>query len=196
MDKAMIIVNPSSGKEEALDHVKRIEEILEEKGYQTKVVQTEKELDATKYCQDACKDEFRLVVSMGGDGTLHETINGMVDQDHRPLLGIIPLGTVNDFARALDIPLHIEEAIEVLRSDRTKQVDIGKFNEDYFVNIVAAGAIAEAVYDVSPDLKTKFGPFAYIVEGVKTLTANSSYPLRIDYDNKAWEGEALLFSLH
>ncbi|WP_079477138.1 diacylglycerol/lipid kinase family protein [Halobacillus salinus] len=193
MKRAMLIVNPSSGKEEALDYVEKIEKILAEKSYQVKVAQTEKELDATKYCQSACKDEFDLVVSMGGDGTLNETINGMVDQEHRPLLAIIPLGTVNDFARALNIPLEPEEAVETLYSDQIKDVDIGRFNDRYFVNIFAVGAVAEATYEVSPDQKTKFGSFAYVMEGFKTLTAHRSYPLRIEHDNGVWEGDSFLF---
>lgn len=193
MKKAMLIVNPSSGKEEALEHVERIENILADKGYNVNVAQTEKELDATIYCQNACKDEFDLVVSLGGDGTLHETINGMVDQKHRPMLGIIPLGTVNDFARALDIPLDVEKAIDILKSDRSKEVDIGRFNDQYFVNIVAAGAIAEATYEVKPEQKTKFGPLAYLMEGMKTISNNSSYPIRMEYDGKVWEGDSFLF---
>ncbi|RWZ52303.1 diacylglycerol kinase family lipid kinase [Halobacillus fulvus] len=193
MKKAMLIVNPSSGKEEALDHVERIQSILEDKDYNVEIAQTEKELDATKFCQDACHNEFDLVVSLGGDGTLNETINGMVDQEHRPTLGIIPLGTVNDFARALNIPLNPEQAIERLRSDETKFVDIGKFNDRYFVNIVAVGALAEATYEVTPEQKTKFGPLAYVMEGFRTLTSNTSYPLKLEYDDNVWEGDSFLF---
>ncbi|MBH0231607.1 diacylglycerol/lipid kinase family protein [Halobacillus yeomjeoni] len=193
MKKAMIIVNPSSGREEAVNYIDRIEEILKEKSYDVIVSMTEKELDATRFCQDACKQEFDLVVSLGGDGTLNETINGMVDQEHRPVLAIIPLGTVNDFARALQIPLDPEEAVEFLRSDRTKSVDIGKFNDRYFVNIVAVGSVAEATYEVTPEQKTKFGPLAYVMEGFKTLKAKRSYPLRIEYEDKAWEGDSFLF---
>ena len=191
--KAMIIANPSSGKEEALNYIDRIEELLTNKGYDVSVSQTEKELDATRFCEDACNDEFEMVVSLGGDGTLHETINGMVDQHHRPKLGIVPLGTVNDFARALDIPLDPDKAIDQLESDHTSKVDIGKFNDRYFVNIVAIGAIAEATYEVTPEQKTKLGALAYVLEGIKTLTSNRSYPLSIEYDEKKWEGDSLLF---
>ncbi|MCA0972593.1 diacylglycerol kinase family lipid kinase [Halobacillus litoralis] len=193
MKKAMLIVNPSSGKEEALDYVEEITSILNDKGYEVEVAQTEKELDATAFCQRACRDEFDLVVSMGGDGTLNETINGMVDQDHRPLLGIVPLGTVNDFARALQIPLKTEKAIEVLGTDERKSVDIGQFNDRYFVNIFAVGAVAEATYEVTPEQKTKFGAFAYVMEGFKTITEQRSYPLRIEHDNGVWEGDSFLF---
>ncbi|MFG6150459.1 diacylglycerol/lipid kinase family protein [Halobacillus sp. B23F22_1] len=193
MKQAMIIVNPSSGKEEAVDYVEQIEEILTTKEYKVNTVQTEKELDATNYCLDACKDEYDLVVSLGGDGTLNETINGMVDQNHRPKLGIVPLGTVNDFARALNISLEPQEAIETLKSDHTKKVDIGSFNERYFVNIVAVGSIAEATSEVSPEQKTKFGPLAYLMEGAKTIASTNAYPLRIEHDDKVWEGESFLF---
>ncbi|GGD01199.1 diacylglycerol kinase [Thalassobacillus devorans] len=191
--KAMIIANPSSGKENALEYIEQIEAILKEKGYDSTVKKTEKELDATNFCQDACTSDFGLVVSLGGDGTLHETINGLVDQVHRPKLGIVPLGTVNDFARALNIPLDPDEAISLLASDNTKNVDIGKFNDRYFVNIVAVGAIAEATYDVTPEQKTKLGPLAYVLEGLKELTSNRTYPLTIEYDEKKWEGDSLLF---
>ncbi|MCP3029285.1 diacylglycerol kinase family protein [Halobacillus sp. A5] len=193
MSKAMLIVNPSSGKEEALDYVEEIESILKDKGYVVSTVQTEKELDATKYCVEACKDEFGLVVSLGGDGTLNETINGMVDQEHRPKLAIIPLGTVNDFARALNLPLDPKQAVATLRSDRTKKVDVGTFNDRFFVNIVAVGAIAEATSEVTTDQKTKFGPLAYLMEGAKTLASTNAYPLRIEHDDKVWEGESFLF---
>ncbi|WP_085505108.1 diacylglycerol/lipid kinase family protein [Thalassobacillus devorans] len=189
----MIIANPSSGKENALEYIEQIKAILKGKGYDSTVKKTEKELDATNFCQDACTSDYELVVSLGGDGTLHETINGLVDQVHRPKLGIIPLGTVNDFARALNIPLDPDEAISLLASDNTKDVDIGKFNDRYFVNIVAVGAIAEATYDVTPEQKTKLGPLAYVLEGLKELTSNRTYPLTIEYDEKKWEGDSLLF---
>ncbi|MGR3764232.1 diacylglycerol/lipid kinase family protein [Rossellomorea sp. NS-SX7] len=193
MKKAMVIVNPSSGKEEALNYVEKLEEILQGQGYEVNVSQTEKELDATKFCESACMEEYELVVSLGGDGTLHETINGLMDEHHRPKLGIIPMGTVNDFARALNIPLDPEKAIDVIRDHQTRKVDIGTYNEGYFVNIVAVGAVAEAAYDVSPEEKTKLGPLAYVVEGMKTLASNPSYPLTIEHDGQHWEGDSILF---
>lgn len=189
----MLIVNPSSGKEEALDHVEEIKSILRERTYQVEVAQTEKELDATKFCQSACRDKYDLVVSMGGDGTLNEVINGMVNQEHRPILGIIPLGTVNDFARALNIPLEPRQAVEVLNSEQTISVDIGRFNDRHFVNIFAVGAVAEATYEVTPEQKTKFGSLAYVLEGFKTLTSHKCYPLRIEHDHGVWEGDSFLF---
>jgi len=189
----MIIVNPSSGKEAALEHVRHTEQVLSAHGYIVTCMETAKELDATRYCITACKECYDLVVSIGGDGTLHETINGIIDQEHHPRLGVVPLGTANDFARALQIPLQPEQAIQSLTSSRTKTVDIGRLNDRLFVNVVAAGPIAESLSSVSSEEKTKLGTFAYIKEGIKQLTSTSSHPLVIQYDENSWQGESPLF---
>lgn len=191
--KATIIINPSSGKEQASEYVKKAEDILSEQGYQVTVSETAKELDATQFCTDACKECHDLVVSIGGDGTLHETINGLMDQDHRPKLAVIPLGTVNDFARALQIPLNPDQAIETLRSSQVKNVDMGKLNDQLFANVIAAGSLAEALSSVPSEDKSKLGAFAYFRDGMKELMSNSASPLKIEYDGEMWEGEAPLF---
>ncbi len=193
MKKAMVIVNPSSGKEESLQHVRNVEEILREQGYAVTVEETAQELDATRFCVTACQETYDLVVSLGGDGTLHETINGFMDQDHRPKLGVIPLGTVNDFARALQIPLSPELAIRTLTSARVKAVDMGLLNGRMFANVVATGSLAESLSAVSSDDKSMFGTFAYIKEGMKELINHPAHPLIVRYDDKTWEGESPLF---
>ncbi|CAI6080147.1 Diacylglycerol kinase [Paenibacillus sp. JJ-100] len=193
MRKAMIISNPSSGKERAKQYVSKVQAILESKQYGVVVNETAGEGDAAHYGLSACKDGCDLVVSIGGDGTLHETINGMLDQEHRPLLGIVPLGTVNDFARALHISLDPDEAIEQLRSEQTRWVDLGAVNGQLFANVVAAGSLAEALFSVSSEEKSKLGAFAYMKEGLKDLVSTPDNMLRIEYDGQSWEGESPLF---
>lgn len=193
MKQAMIILNPSSGKEEALNYIKSIHEVLGEQGYEVTVNETKKEGDATRYCITACEHRYDLVVSIGGDGTLHETINGLIDQDYRPKLGVVPLGTVNDFARALHIPLDPNEAIHTLTSSRVKKVDTGCVNDRLFLNVIAAGSIAETLSTVSSEDKSRFGAFAYLKEGIKELMNNPVHSLSIQYDDKTWEGESRLF---
>ncbi|KGE20153.1 diacylglycerol/lipid kinase family protein [Paenibacillus wynnii] len=193
MKQAMIIINPSSGKEEALEYVSNVEESLRTQGYKVIVKETAKELDATRYCITACEEYYDLVVSIGGDGTLHETINGLMDQDHRPRLGVVPLGTVNDFARALQIPLNPEEAILTLTSSRVKRVDMGRLNGELFANVVAVGSLAESLSSVSSEDKSKLGAFAYLKEGIKELMGISAHPFVIQHDEKIWVGESPLF---
>lgn len=194
MKRAMIIMNPSSGKELALEYVQKVEQLLrDEAGYDVIINETAKELDATNYCISACEQCFDLVVSIGGDGTLHETINGLLDQEHRPLLGIIPLGTVNDFARALNIPLNPDQAIRTLLSTHTRSVDMGRLNDELFANVVAAGSLAESLSSVTSEDKSKLGAFAYFREGFKELINGSASPMTIEYDGTVWEGESPLF---
>ena len=95
---------------------------------------------------------------MGGDGTLNETINGLAQANSAIHFGFIPLGTINDLARALNIPLHPEAAIAMLQHCKTVKVDIAKANDRYFVNTIAAGIMPEAVGHVSIEQKTRLGP--------------------------------------
>ena len=113
MMKAMVIINPSSGKELAKNFEQKIADTLG--GSYSEIVSrhTEKEGDAAAFAKEACVGSYDTIISMGGDGTINETINGMAEQQHRPKLGIIPLGTINDFARAIGVPLDPEEAIAI-----------------------------------------------------------------------------------
>ncbi|WP_227396471.1 diacylglycerol/lipid kinase family protein [Jeotgalibacillus aurantiacus] len=193
MKKAMLILNPSSGKEEALKHKESVLNTLKEMGYEVTLKETEKEYDATVFAEQACHEQYDAVVSMGGDGTLNETITGLANQEYQPTLGIIPLGTVNDFARALNIPMDPEQAIEQLKTAHPKRVDIGKINDKYFMNIIALGGIAEATFGVSVEQKTKLGPLAYMIEGFKTIREKEPFDMVLTHDDQKWEGNALLF---
>ncbi|MFC3803533.1 diacylglycerol/lipid kinase family protein [Cohnella sp. GCM10012308] len=193
MKQAIIIMNPSSGKEEAPVFVENAAGLLRAQGYEVSVKETEAEHDATRFCAEACEARCELIVSIGGDGTLHETINGFENQAHLPRLGIVPLGTVNDFARALRIPLDPSAAIDALASSRTQRVDVGRLNGRLFANVVAAGPLAETLSSVTSADKSRFGALAYFKEGAKDLLGRSGHPLVIRYDGAVWEGESPLF---
>ncbi|WP_347551056.1 diacylglycerol kinase family protein [Pseudalkalibacillus hwajinpoensis] len=192
MKQAMLIINPSSGKEQAMDFENETVSILEKNHVDVTVKYTEKEGDAIRFASAACENHFDTVVAMGGDGTINEAVNGLAKEVERPDFGFIPLGTVNDFARALGIPMQPKKALEVLSQQHTKPVDIGKINDRYFMNVLAVGAIAEAVYDVSPEQKSKFGPLAYMIEGARALKDKAPFDLTVTYDGKVWDGEAYL----
>lgn len=189
--KAMVIMNPTSGKEQAGTYKEKIVEQLSST-YEVIVKETQKEHDATLFAREACDEKYEVVVLVGGDGTVHEGIEGIAEQAHRPIVGVVPLGTVNDFARALRLPLEPEEAIAYL-GKQTKAVDIGKVNEQYFVNLLAVGSLPDAVGDVSIEQKTALGAFAYFFEGAKAAIANETYTLTLQYDDQQEEMEAMLF---
>ncbi|MCM2589059.1 diacylglycerol/lipid kinase family protein [Rossellomorea marisflavi] len=189
MKEAMIIINPSSGKEEAVDYKKKAIHNLE--GYEVFVRETKGEGDATLFAEEACERGFDLIICMGGDGTVNEVINGMAEKPHRPELALVPLGTVNDFARAISLPLEPEEALEVLKSTNTREADIGKVNDRYFINIIAVGALAEASFSATAEQKSKLGPLAYVVEGMKKMKEKQPFPLELSGEQN-WSGDSLL----
>lgn len=190
--KAMIIINPSSGKEQAQDYGEKIADTL--RGTYSDIVtrHTEKEGDAAAFAREACDGSYECVIAMGGDGTVNETINGMAEQENRPKLGIIPMGTINDFARAIGVPLDPDEAISILAGQTAQPVDIGKINQSYFANVLAIGAIAEATYNVTAEQKTRLGSLAYFLEGAKSFLTSEQITVKIEHDGGIWEGECFL----
>ena len=192
MDTVMLIVNPSSGKELGEQHATHAEEVLRERYGHVDVRFTEKEQDATNFAREAAQKHYQAVIAMGGDGTLNEAVTGLAEATYRPDFGIIPLGTVNDLARALGVPSDPKQAIEALRDAEPTPMDIGKYENGYFMNVIAIGLIAEAVDEVSVEEKTKWGPFAYLIEGVKAFREHSPYELALDSTDGQFNGEAYL----
>ncbi|WP_214847789.1 diacylglycerol kinase family protein [Exiguobacterium sp. s193] len=192
MSKVMLIINPSSGKEQGKKYAEFAEGTLAQRYATVDVRYTEKERDATEFARTASRENYDAVVAMGGDGTVNEVITGIAEQDHRPTLGIVPLGTVNDLARALHIPTDARDAISVLEDAPIRPFDIGKYGSHYFMNVIAVGLIADAVEEVSVEQKTSLGSVAYFIEGLKAFKDHSPYPLTLRAKEKTFDGETPL----
>ncbi|WP_088044208.1 diacylglycerol kinase [Bacillus sp. EAC] len=195
MRRARIIYNPTSGREIFKKKLPEVLQRFEQAGYETSCHATTGAGDATIAARYACERKFDLVVACGGDGTLNEVISGLAEQEYRPKLGLIPVGTTNDFARAIGVNVSILEAAEVITKGNTVPLDIGRVNDKYFVNILAAGKITELTYDVPSKLKTVLGQLAYYLKGIEMLPRVKPTHLKIEYDGKVFDEEALLFLL-
>ena len=136
--------------------------------------------DARRLAAEAVGEGFDLIVAAGGDGTANEVLNGLGDAPDgftRARLGILPLGTVNVFARELKLPLRIERAWEVLQRGRETQIDLpraefsakGGRRRQYFLQLAGAGLDARAIELVDWGHKKKIGPLAYVIAGLKAL---------------------------
>ncbi|WP_257350751.1 diacylglycerol kinase [Pseudalkalibacillus decolorationis] len=194
MKRARLIYNPTSGREQVKRQLPYILGKLEQAGYETSTHATcPDEGDATRAARLAVEREFDLVIAAGGDGTIYEVINGMAEQPRRPKFGIIPAGTTNDFARALGVPRTIEKAVEVLCAGIEIPVDIGRVNDKYFVNIAGGGKLTELTYQVPSQMKTMIGQLAYYLKGMEMLPSIRPTNVKIEYDDKVFEGEIMLF---
>ncbi|HEP1793645.1 TPA: diacylglycerol kinase family lipid kinase [Streptococcus suis] len=183
MKKALLVVNPSSGGEKAPEFQKLAKEKLENFFDCVMVKETKKAGDATRYAKEAAQEKFDSVFVMSGDGTVNEGISGLANQSHRPHFGFFPLGTVNDLARALGIPLDPATAIAQFDPSRKRWLDVGQVNDQYFMNVAAIGAIPQGINDVAPEEKTRFGKLAYFINGVKELVNNQSYQFEVEVNN-------------
>lgn len=190
MKKAVLIVNPSSGNEEAKKYSSQAREKLEQFFDQVEVKETEKGGDATDFARKAAEEKVDSVFAMGGNGTVNEAISGLAEQDYRPNFSFFPLGTVNDLGRSLNISMDPEEAITSFDPERKTSLDIGKINDDYFMNIVSVGSIPEAISDVDVEEKTKFGKLAYFVNGVKEVFNDENYHFTLEIDGEKTEIES------
>ena len=176
-----IIMNPTAGHERAPKYLPLLQEVLEKRFKEVEVKITEKPGDATTFAREAAL-AGRDVICMGGDGTINETINGMVPVDSPSTFGFIPFGTVNDLARALHIPRSPKGAIRMLETAVRTKIDVGKVNDRYFINVVAAGSISEAVGKVTIKEKTLFGSLAYFMKGATVLNKQKSYHFKVETD--------------
>ncbi len=176
--KALLIVNPSSGGEKAAEYEELATKKLQELFDEVAVAHTEKAGDAERFASEAV-GSVDSVFAMGGDGTVNEAISGIASHEERPRFGFFPLGTVNDLARALAIPLDPKEAIESFSLKHSRKIDIGKINDDYFMNVVAIGIIPAAINNVEVEEKTKLGKMAYFLSGLREVRKNESHQFEI-----------------
>lgn len=196
MDKqkrARLIYNPTSGQEIMKKHVAEVLDILEGFGYETSAFQTTPEKNsAQKEARRAALAGFDLIIAAGGDGTIHEVVNGLAPLEQRPQVAILPTGTTNDYARALKIPRsNPVEAAKLIGKNQIVQMDIGQVNDDgYFINIAAAGSLTELTYSVPSQLKTVFGYLAYLVKGVELLPQVKNVPVKVTHDAGVFKGLA------
>lgn len=194
MKRARIIYNPTSGREVFKKHLPEVLEKLEVAGYETSCHATTCEGDATIAAKNAVERGFDIIIAVGGDGTLNEVVSGVSPFEKRPKVGLIPMGTTNDFARAVHIPRNIEDAVDIIIKDDTLPVDVGLLNgERYFINIAAGGRITELTYEVPSKMKTMLGQLAYYLKAVEMIPSLKASHMRIEYDGEVFDGDAMMF---
>ena len=190
MKKAMLIINPTSGGEKALDYKEKLENKAKEYFEYVETKITEKAKDATAFAEEASKENYEAVIVFGGDGTVNEVISGIAERDYIPKLGIIPGGTGNLITKLLEISQDIDEAIDQLDFNKTNSIDIGKANKSYFGYIFSVGSLPEAIHNVEIEDKTKYGVLAYAINTIKSVIKDEVFNINIETENGSYEGEA------
>ena len=169
MKKMLLFVNPAVDGEEMQYQLMDVISRFTAAGYDVLCHPTQKPQDITEVIAQT-GERYDMIVTCGGDGTLNETVTGLMSLEHRPLLGYIPAGTVNDFATSLHIPKTIPEAVTNIIEGVPFSVDLGGFNGKYFTYVAAFGAFTKVSYATPHASKQALGRAAYILEGIRSLT--------------------------
>ena len=186
--KLLFIYNPFSGMGKVRHNLADIIDELVAGGYEVTVHPTQGKEDATKIAEQ-CGGNYDQVVCCGGDGTLDETVTGVLRGGNETLLGYIPAGSTNDFANSLGLPKDMKKAAEIAVTGDVFRSDIGRFGDDTFVYVAAFGVFTDVSYETSQNLKNIFGHAAYILEGAKRLGTYESYHMRVEYDGQQIEDD-------
>lgn len=196
MKKTLLIVNPVSGKMKAKTTLLDVIKELQQGDMEVTVRITSAKGEAVEIAAGAKMEGFETVVCFGGDGTLNETISGLLKSGADIPLGYIPAGSTNDFATSLKLPNVPKKAAQLIASGTPHEIDIGRFGEDrYFTYIAAFGVFTATSYSVPQDIKNVLGHLAYVLGGVKELGNLRSYHVKLESELKTIEDEFIFGSV-
>ena len=191
--KMLFIYNPCAGKGAMKSKLSDVMETFMRADYEVTVYATQREREATELVMELGEKYDRIVCS-GGDGTLHEVTQGLMNMpaESRPVCGYIPTGTVNDFARGLKLPTRVRNAAKTAVTDKIKPMDIGLMNGEVFTYVAAFGAFTSVSYETPQAFKNLLGRAAYIVEGMGQVGNIKAYPMTIETKNEKITDEFLV----
>jgi diacylglycerol kinase (ATP) len=181
--KACVILNPTAGSVKDLGTV--MGQLRRLPG--AKIETTSRRGDALRFARKLVRNGCHYIIAAGGDGTLNEVINGVATHAREIHVGLVPLGTGNDFARALNLPFTIEENIDILLSPHSRAIDLVRVKSDrvrYFVNVSAGGFSGLVDEKLTPEMKRTWGPLAYVRSAAAAFPELHGYRTTIVFDDK------------
>lgn len=193
--KALLIANPRAGRMLGKSAAIAVLRILGEHGYDTEVFTTIMPEEATEIVAKHA-GQADLVVCCGGDGTFTEVLAGIMRLPQNIPIGYVPIGTINDLARTLQIPRKINPAANILLYGIPTPCDVGRFNDStYFSYVASFGAFTKVSYATPQWLKNRFGRLAYFIDGIRRIGEIRPYAAKIRADDFYEDGLFLFGSI-
>lgn len=191
MKNLLFVVNPKAGRTVIKSDLINIIEIFSNAGYSVEVYPTKGQEQTEQYVYENA-ERFDLVVCAGGDGTLDNTVGGIMMLERkikkRIHMGYIPCGSTNDYARSLKISLDPVQAAKDIVEGDICHVDVGKLENTFFIYVAAFGAFTEISYSTPQNLKNALGHAAYVMEAGKSVLNMKSYNMKVLFDDDEVEG--------
>lgn len=187
--KIKIINNPSSGFTSNNTKLNNLSIMLLDEGYTIKKYNTSSEyMDAYNETIKTCYEDYDLIIAAGGDGTINQVISGLVKSNSQIPVCIFSKGTVNDFAQYLNIDMNPRQIFKMIRDEKTILCDVGKINNNYFINVVAGGTLSSVAHNTDRYLKNKIGRIAYYLEGIREFAENKLKTISIKLSSEEFTG--------
>lgn len=183
------IINPTAGQGRTNNAYDLIRDIIADKNVNCEFKFTSQSGDARQFAEEAATQGFSHIISVGGDGTSHEVVNGLVGSS--AVFGVVPCGSGNDFPKAASIPLDIKKAIEIVFFGTERQIDIGKIGDKYFINGLGIGLDGSVAHRFKK-LKLLRGQLGYLIGSVQEALSFKGFQVKVKIDDWTYEGSLLL----
>lgn len=191
MKKVKFIYNPNSGDKSIINKLDLIISIYQKNKFTLELYRLDKNSCIDDAIYNIDKNYHHILVS-GGDGTIDILLNSMKKNNKDIPVGILPFGTANDFAKALNLSQDINEAIENIIKSTPKKIDIGKINEKYFINVASAGMFTDVSQKINSEFKNYMGKVSYYITGIEQALNLKKYNIKVTSDEMVYEGDMYL----
>ena len=171
MRKCVVIINPNSGNGGGVKEIEKIENIIENYNYEVIIKLTKYRGHAKKIIK-SLNDDISLVISVGGDGTFSEVMNGNLEREKRLVLSHLPVGTTNDIGHMYGLGNNLYTNLKLILEGSIKEIDVGLINNHAFTYVASYGKFMDIPYDTPQELKKRLGYLAYMVEIFKRIAGH------------------------
>lgn len=190
----IVIYNPNARKGKIKEVMPYILSRLSTKFKPCEAVQTKSAEDMVDLARKNA-EKFDYIVVAGGDGSIHNVINGVKQSKGRPILGFLPYGTVNDVCRTLNVPKKLDKAIDIILRGETIKYDIMQEDNNYMIYTCAGGMFVSTSFKTSTGMKRVLGKLAYFITGAKQLFSMRTLPLTVTIDGERYHGRYIMAML-
>lgn len=191
MKKVKFIYNPNSGERRISHELDKIIEIYQQYNYTVVPFRLCKNIPVKDAFSDMEFNYDHILIS-GGDGTLDLILNTMKELNINIPIGILPCGTANDFAKAVNLSFDAKEAIERIVNSKPKKIDIGKINDKYFINVASAGMFTDVSQKINPDFKNSIGKVSYYLRGIEEALYMRKFSIKVESEEVEYNGDMYL----
>ena len=190
--KVKFIYNPYSGENLILSKLDKVISLHQEAGYTIVPYRITAGEDVGVALNDIKDGNYKYILIAGGDGTVDSVVNAMAKSGISLPIGILPVGTANDFSKFLGMPSDVEEACKQILSSEVKSVDLGSINDKYFVNVASTGVFTDVSQKTDVNLKNTIGKLAYYLKGLEELPNFRKLHVNILSKEVEFDGEMYL----